>query len=67
MGALYVRADTPAEAVRWLLNAIQLNPQYSDAHYNLAAAYRRLGNEEAADEHFKRAALLGGVPGDANQ
>ena len=41
-----------AEAVEAYERALELVPQYADAHYNLALAYERLGQTRKALRHW---------------
>jgi tetratricopeptide (TPR) repeat protein len=50
-GKALVRLDKHELSVRWLRQAIDLDPNYKEAHYWLATVYRKLGKtEEAARE-----------------
>ncbi len=42
------------EAIAAYRHAIALNPQYADAHYNLALALERNGQRRSALEHWTR-------------
>jgi tetratricopeptide (TPR) repeat protein len=49
---LYGSDDDVAEAVRYLTEALRLNPHSAEAHNNLGGAYQRLGKpEDALREH----------------
>jgi tetratricopeptide (TPR) repeat protein/uncharacterized membrane protein len=39
------------EAVSWLEKALELDPEYAPAHYNLKLVYEELGNEELSEVH----------------
>jgi tetratricopeptide (TPR) repeat protein len=45
----------PAEAVQVLTEAVQLNPQDEDVHYNLGLALTRLGKLDEAIQEYKEA------------
>jgi tetratricopeptide (TPR) repeat protein len=46
------------EAIACFRAAVALNPQYADGHYNLGVVFKKMGNENDALEHFRRAAEL---------
>ena len=47
-----------AEAIVMLRRAVELKPGFAEAHYNLAAAYRDLGESDASLAAYRRAAEL---------
>src|SRR5271170_4555284 len=47
-GAKYLKQNKLQEAVVQFRNAIQIDPRFADAHYQLARAYLGLKNPEAA-------------------
>ena len=47
-----------AEAIVMLRRAVELKPGLAEAHYNLAAAYRDLGESDASLAAYRRAAQL---------
>lgn len=47
-GEKYFSAGKYQEAVIQFRNAVQADPRFADAHWNLARAYLKLGNSEAA-------------------
>ena len=53
-GKLHLDQGRTADAARLLSEAVQLNPQISQAHFHLSQALRRLGKEEQADEELLR-------------
>jgi predicted O-linked N-acetylglucosamine transferase (SPINDLY family) len=59
-GTAAARAGRLAEAIVSLRRAIEIKPDYSEAHFNLAAAYRDLGDLDAALAQFRR--TVGLVP-----
>ena len=46
------------EAVKNLLKAISLKPDFSDAYYNLGTVYSKMGRKDEAREAFRRANKL---------
>src|ERR1041385_4196213 len=52
------RSGRMAEAITALQRAVELKPGFSEAHYNLGAVYRVLGNADAALAAYRRAAEL---------
>ena len=47
-GKALLRLERPDVALKWLEQAIALDPSYPDPHYLLSQAYRRLGRMEDA-------------------
>jgi type IV pilus assembly protein PilF len=58
MGVAYLRDGRPAVALQKLKKAIDIDPDYAEAHNVIAILYERLGNEELAGEHYTRAVRL---------
>ena len=48
---IVLRAGRPREALRWMLNALQLDPEHVPTHRLLAAYYREAGNPILAARH----------------
>lgn len=46
------------EAIEWLIKASSLADDWPEVHQNLAIAYTRVGNKEAAESHKQRAQQL---------
>jgi tetratricopeptide (TPR) repeat protein len=46
------------EAIPYYLNALQINPDYVNARYNIGIAYFNNGNTPAAVKNFKEALRL---------
>ncbi len=53
MGTQYLRHNEPAKAVEYFKRTLSLKPDYDLAVMNLAQAYRRLGDDEAALAGFE--------------
>jgi len=53
MGTQYLRHNEPAKAVDYFKRTLSLKPDYDLAVMNLAQAYRRLGDDEAALAGFE--------------
>jgi tetratricopeptide (TPR) repeat protein len=49
-------------SVRWLKRATELDPKYREAHYLLARAYQKLGNQEDAEREFTKFRELAAKP-----
>lgn len=52
-GKALVQLEKPGLSLRWLQQAVSLDPTYKEAHYWLATVYRKLGNREAAANSLK--------------
>jgi len=46
------------EAIEYLTRAIAINPRFSDAFYNIAAAYAQIGDKENAASWRQKAVEL---------
>lgn len=57
-GTEYILEKDHEKAEKYLRKAIELKPEYGDAHYNLAECLRLQGNIEEAADHFKEAMEL---------
>jgi len=57
-GTAAAQAGRMAEGIAALRRAVELKPDYPEAHYNLGAAYRDAGNADAALAAYRRAAEL---------
>jgi len=53
-GKALVRLEKPELSVRWLEQAVKLDPSYSHARYLLAQTYRKLGREEDARRELEK-------------
>jgi tetratricopeptide (TPR) repeat protein len=52
-GKALVQLDRSDVSVKWFQQAIALDPDYPDPHYQLSQAYRKLGRTEDADRELK--------------
>ena len=57
-----MRAGRPKEALRWLLEALRVDPDHAPTHRTLAALYHELGNPILSSRHRAIAQRLGGQP-----
>jgi protein O-GlcNAc transferase len=57
-GTAAAQAGRMAEGILALRRALELKPDFFEAHYNLAAAYRDVGEADAALAAYRRAAEL---------
>ena len=48
-----LHGDRPEKAVTYLQRAVELDPKFTDAHYNLAVLYYQLGQLEAACREYE--------------
>lgn len=64
LGHLALEAGRDAQAISWLEAALAAEPRATRLHYPLAQAYRRLGNEAAAERHLGLRGEIGVAPGD---
>ena len=53
-----LRQNRAQEAVALYQEAISYRPSFADAHHNLAIALEHLGQAEAAQRHYQKAAEL---------
>jgi tetratricopeptide (TPR) repeat protein len=58
LGRLLAEASAPDEAIRHLDRAVELWPDYADAHYNLGTVLARQGKIDEAIEHLRKADAL---------
>ncbi len=54
-GVIFLRTGQDKEGVRWLMSALQEDPQHSLTHQALADYYQRAGDPEQADWHRRQA------------
>src|SRR6185312_11746186 len=54
LGTQYLRNNQPTKAVEYFKKTLSLKPDYDLAVMNLAQAYRRLGDDDAALAGFER-------------
>ncbi|HNS37339.1 MAG TPA: tetratricopeptide repeat protein [Anaerolineaceae bacterium] len=54
LGILHTRQGNDAEVIKMLTQVLELQPDNYAAHFDLAEALLRLGNPQAAAEHFQR-------------
>jgi cytochrome c-type biogenesis protein CcmH/NrfG len=53
LGEIALKKNDPSLASGFLERALALDPQSFDAHYALATAYKALGRETEANQHFE--------------
>ena len=53
LGEIALKKNDPALASGFLERAVAIDPQSFDAHYALATAYKALGRETEANQHFE--------------
>jgi tetratricopeptide (TPR) repeat protein len=58
LGEIALKKNDPSLASGFLERALALDPQSSDAHYALATAYKALGRETEAKQHFETSKTL---------
>jgi len=58
MGVAYMRDGQDAVALKKLRRAIEVDPDYPDAHNVLGILYERLGETDLATKHYNRAVAL---------
>ena len=58
LGEIALKKNDPALAAGFLERALAIDPQNYDAHYALGTAYKALGRETEANQHFERSNTL---------
>lgn len=58
LGMAYMEKNDNEKALRKLRKAIQIDPQYADAHSAIAILYSRLGEDGEAGTHYEKAVKL---------
>lgn len=58
LGEIALKKNDPALASGFLERALAIDPQSFDAHYALGTAYKAMGRENEANEHFETAKKL---------
>jgi len=58
LGEIALKKNDPTLAAGFLERALAIDPQSFDAHYALATAYKALGREAEANQHFDTAKTL---------
>ena len=61
-GKALVKLDKQDLSVRWFKQAADLDPTYTEPHYWLAQVYRKLGQNEEADQELKKFKELNAKP-----
>jgi tetratricopeptide (TPR) repeat protein len=61
-GKALVKLDKQDLSVKWLKQAAELDPTYTEPHYWLAQVYRRLGQTEDADRELQKFKELNAKP-----
>jgi len=52
-GRALVKLDRDETSLRWLNQAVELDPQYAEAHFQLGQAYKRLGRTNESKKHME--------------
>ncbi len=55
LGVIDTLEDKPEAAINNFLSAIELNPSYAEAYFNLGAVHYKLGNAKKAEQAFLKA------------
>ena len=58
LGEIALKKNDPALAAGFLERAVAIDPQNFNAHYALATAYKSLGRETEANQHFELSKTL---------
>ena len=58
LGLAYMETNDNERALKKFKKAIQIDPQFSDAHNAIAILYSRLGEDDKAGMHFEKAVQL---------
>ncbi len=54
LGALYVQMGNLEKSIEFFKKALEMNPYFADAYYNLAVVYRKKGDTQKAYEYLKK-------------
>lgn len=65
LGKIYLQSSESEQAVRLFNNAIDINPQLSEAFSGLGQAYLNLNNDQKSEDYFKKALHLNNANLDA--
>ncbi len=57
-GVVLVKLERYEEGLEQYAKALELNPKYDRAHFNVGKAYQKMGNNEKAIEYYKSAVEL---------
>lgn len=66
LGQRYLQQGKLEVAMEKLQKALQINPNYADAHTVIALLYERIGDPKNAEDHYRRAVELQPKAGAAN-
>ncbi len=58
LGVLYWSHNEPYKAIQSFMTALEIDPYFADAHFNLAMAYRDAGDKKSEATHLKKALKL---------
>ncbi|NET09622.1 MAG: tetratricopeptide repeat protein [Symploca sp. SIO2B6] len=58
LGIIALREENFVDAVGWLSQAIAINPDHPEYHYNIAVVLGNLGNFKDAEHHYTRSLML---------
>ncbi len=61
-GIIHASKGEYEKSLEYLNKALQFNPKYPVAHYNIAVVYKKIRDIEKADKHFQYAKKLGYEP-----
>ena len=62
LGVLYIQSNQPEAAILEFKKSVSLNPDFPDAHYNLALLLEKKGGHDKARIHLKTALILNRDP-----
>jgi len=68
LGVVYLDGyGDPKTALEYFKNAVNINPNYTLAHFNIARSYQAIGNKSLAAEHYQITMDLNKITGEMSE